>query len=145
MARALKKDSEIIDLLRELMRRRGRLKAQLAADLGVGHPAVYRWLTGMDVPTPASCRKIAVAVDRTEYRLEWCNHCRSVGTADLRRYLGIDRFHDISEQRIASLANVEIRAEVVAKNMRVDPSPSEIISRRRRMFYGRVHDSPMGR
>ena len=59
MARTLKTDSEIIDFLRELMRRRGRLKAQLAVDLGVGHPTVYRWLTGMDVPTPASCKKIA--------------------------------------------------------------------------------------
>ena len=59
MPKTPKTDSEIIDFLQELMRRRGRLKAQLAADLGVGHPAVYRWLTGIDVPTPASCRKIA--------------------------------------------------------------------------------------
>jgi len=59
MPKTPKTDSEIIDFLQELMRRRGRLKSQLAADLGVGHPTVMRWLLGVDIPTPASCGKIA--------------------------------------------------------------------------------------
>lgn len=59
MPRTPKTDSEIIDFLQELMRRRGRNAVRLAADLGVRHPTVYRWLAGIDVPTPANCKKIA--------------------------------------------------------------------------------------
>ena len=41
------------------MRRRKRLPSQLAADLGISHATVSRWLSGKDVPSPASCRKLA--------------------------------------------------------------------------------------
>ena len=59
MPRTPKTDSEFIAFLHDLMLRRGRLKAQIAKDLGVSHPTVYRWLEGHDVPLPASCAKIA--------------------------------------------------------------------------------------
>src|SRR3972149_167961 len=45
--------------LEEVMRRRKRLPSQLAADLGVSHATVSRWLSGKDVPSMASCRKLA--------------------------------------------------------------------------------------
>jgi len=41
------------------MHRRNRLPSQLAADLGVSHPTVGRWLTGNDIPSTRSCQKLA--------------------------------------------------------------------------------------
>ena len=41
------------------MRRRKRLPSQLAADLGVSHATVSRWLSGVDVPNTRSCRRLA--------------------------------------------------------------------------------------
>jgi len=41
------------------MHRRKRLPSQLAADLGVSHPTVGRWLTGKDIPSTRSCQKLA--------------------------------------------------------------------------------------
>ena len=41
------------------MRLRGRLPSQLAADLGVSHATVSRWLSGEDVPSTRSCRRLA--------------------------------------------------------------------------------------
>ncbi len=49
--------------LDDLMRRRKRLPSQLAADLGVSHATVRRWLLGEDVPSPRSCRRIAEYAD----------------------------------------------------------------------------------
>jgi len=41
------------------MRRRKRLPSQLAADLGVSHATVSRWLSSADVPSIKSCRRLA--------------------------------------------------------------------------------------
>jgi transcriptional regulator with XRE-family HTH domain len=41
------------------MRRRKRLPSQLAADLGVSHATVSRWLSGEDIPSIRSCRRLA--------------------------------------------------------------------------------------
>ncbi len=41
------------------MRRRKRLPSQLAAGLGVSHATVSRWLSGEDVPSTKSCRRLA--------------------------------------------------------------------------------------
>ena len=49
----------IISFLKEVMRHRKRLPSQLAADLGVSHATVGRWLSGADVPSVKSCRKLA--------------------------------------------------------------------------------------
>ncbi len=49
--------------LDDLMRRRKRLPSQLAADLGVSHATVRRWLMSEDVPSPRSCRRIAEYAD----------------------------------------------------------------------------------
>ena len=45
--------------LKEVMRRRKRLPSQLAADLGVSHATVSRWLSNKDVPNIKSCRRLA--------------------------------------------------------------------------------------
>jgi len=41
------------------MRRRKRKPSQLAADLGISHATVSRWLSGNDIPNTRSCRRLA--------------------------------------------------------------------------------------
>lgn len=53
------KETPLNSFVEDLMSRRRRLPSQLAADLGVSHPTVGRWLTGKDVPSTRSCRKLA--------------------------------------------------------------------------------------
>ena len=52
-------ETPIISFLNEVMRRRKRLPSQLAADLGVSHATVSRWLSGKDIPNVKSCRRLA--------------------------------------------------------------------------------------
>ncbi len=51
--------TELIAYLQGLMRLRGRLPSQFAADLGVSHTSVSRWLSGKDKPSFTSCVKLA--------------------------------------------------------------------------------------
>jgi len=51
--------AEFIVFLQELMRRRRRLPSQFAADVGVSHTSVSRWLTGKEKPSFTSCVKLA--------------------------------------------------------------------------------------
>jgi len=53
------RETAIASLLRKLMERRKRLPYHLAKAMGVSHPTVSRWLSGEDVPSTASCRKLA--------------------------------------------------------------------------------------
>ena len=48
-----------VTFLKEVMRRRKRLPSQLAADLGVSHATVSRWLSNSDIPNTRSCQKLA--------------------------------------------------------------------------------------
>ena len=41
------------------MRLRKRLPSQIAADMGISHATVSRWLAGSDIPNTHSCRKLA--------------------------------------------------------------------------------------
>jgi len=52
-------DASIVSFLKEVMRRRKRLPSQLAADLSISHATVSRWLSGKDIPSTKSCRKLA--------------------------------------------------------------------------------------
>jgi transcriptional regulator with XRE-family HTH domain len=49
----------IASFLKEIMRRRKLLPSQLAADLGISHATVSRWLSGKDIPNTKSCRRLA--------------------------------------------------------------------------------------
>ncbi len=53
------KEVPIVSFLKELMRRRKRLPSQLAADLGVSHATVSRWLSSADIPNTHSCHNLA--------------------------------------------------------------------------------------
>jgi len=59
MSNTSTRETAIVSFLRKLMERRKRLPSQLAKDMGVRHPTVLRWLSGDDVPSTASCRKLA--------------------------------------------------------------------------------------
>ena len=52
-------ESHLACFLKELMLRRRCTASRLATDIGVRHPTMYRWLSGRDVPSTNSCRKIA--------------------------------------------------------------------------------------
>jgi len=52
-------DNILASFLADLMRRRKCLPSQLAAELGVSHATVSRWLRGQEVPNLRSCRKLA--------------------------------------------------------------------------------------
>ena len=52
-------DIPMVSFLREVMKRKKRLPSQLAADIGVSHATVSRWLTGKDIPCTRSCRRLA--------------------------------------------------------------------------------------
>jgi len=49
----------LVSFLEDIMRRRKRLPSQLARAIGVSHPTVDRWLSGEDIPSTLSCRKLA--------------------------------------------------------------------------------------
>jgi len=53
------KEVPLVLFLKDLMRRRRCLPSQLAAGLGVSHVTVNRWLSGDDIPSTRSCRKLA--------------------------------------------------------------------------------------
>jgi len=52
-------DGALVSFLKDVMRRRRRLPSQLAADLGVSHATVSRWLSGKDIPSTKSCQRLA--------------------------------------------------------------------------------------
>jgi len=55
----VKKETSFVSFLQEVMRRRKRKASQLAADIGVSHATVSRWLAGYDIPNTTSCRRLA--------------------------------------------------------------------------------------
>lgn len=59
MYRMNSREASVASFLKELMRRVKRLPSQLAADLGVSHATVSRWLSGKDLPSTRSCQKLA--------------------------------------------------------------------------------------
>ena len=53
------KNTSFAVFLKEVMRRRKRKPSQLAADLGISHATVSRWLSGDDIPNTSSCQRLA--------------------------------------------------------------------------------------
>ena len=54
-----KEEVPLVSFLKEVMRRRKRKPSQMAADLGISHATVSRWLSGADVPNTRSCYRLA--------------------------------------------------------------------------------------
>ena len=53
------RSKQFVHLLKRVMRERQCKPNKLAADLGISHATVSRWLSGQDVPNPQSCRRLA--------------------------------------------------------------------------------------
>ena len=49
----------IVSFIKELMQQRNRLPSQLAAEIGVSHATVSRWLSSKSIPNPHSCQRLA--------------------------------------------------------------------------------------
>ena len=49
----------LVSFLKNLLQHRKLLPSQLAADLGLSHTTVGRWLAGEDTPSTQSCRRLA--------------------------------------------------------------------------------------
>ena len=62
----------LVSFLEDVMRRRKRLPSQMAKDIDVSHPTVGRWLSGEDIPSTLSCRKLAAfsGVNRVCHKLQ---------------------------------------------------------------------------
>ena len=54
-----KSDSPFVSFLKEVLRRRKSKQSQLAADLGISHATISRWLSGLDIPNTRSCQRLA--------------------------------------------------------------------------------------
>ncbi len=54
-----KTDSPFVLFLKEVLRRRRCKPIQLAAELGISHATVSRWLSGRDIPNTRSCQRLA--------------------------------------------------------------------------------------
>jgi transcriptional regulator with XRE-family HTH domain len=53
------KEIPLVPFINEVMRRRRLKPSQLAADLGISHATVSRWLSGQDTPNTRSCHRLA--------------------------------------------------------------------------------------
>jgi transcriptional regulator with XRE-family HTH domain len=54
-----KSDSPFVSFLKEVLRRRKSKASKLAAELGISHATVSRWLSGRDIPNTRSCQRLA--------------------------------------------------------------------------------------
>ena len=107
------KEVSIVSFLNEVMRRRKRLPSQLAADLGVSHVTVSRWLSGADIPNTRSCHKLSeysgVSIEKI---LSLAGHLRTItekNPADLpefRDYANIKYPKDLDEDLITMIEDL---------------------------------------
>ncbi len=95
------------------MKRRKRLPSQLATDIGVSHPTVGRWLTGDDVPSTRSCRKLAeYSGVPAEEILSLAGHLPGVAEApasewpEFREYAGRKYPEDLDEDVITMIEDL---------------------------------------
>lgn len=54
-----KNDTPFVTFLKEVLRRRKQKPSQMAAELGISHATVSRWLSSMDIPNTSSCQRLA--------------------------------------------------------------------------------------
>ena len=119
-------ESPIILFLKGLMTRRRRLPSQLAIDVGVSHPTVGRWLTGEDVPSTASCRKLAAYSGvPVEEILAAAGHLPTIGQApaaewpEFREYANRKYPDELDEDTITMIEDLIERRRERARTRRV--------------------------
>lgn len=116
------KEFPLVTFLKEVMRRRKRLPSQLASDLGISHATVSRWLSGADIPSTRSCRKLAdYSGAPLEKVLSIVGHLPRV--ADLR-YADWPEFRDYARQKYPDELDEDLIAMI-----------EDLIERRRQKKY----------
>lgn len=118
-----REESAFILFLRELMRRRKRLPSQLAADIGVSHATVSRWVHGIDIPSPTSCRRLAeYAGVRAEKILAIAGHLPIVAEMKSTDW---PEFREYARQKYSSELDEDLITMI-----------EDLIERRRQRRYG---------
>jgi transcriptional regulator with XRE-family HTH domain len=54
-----KRNVLLAEFLTDLTKKHHIAASRLAAELGVSHATISRWLSGLDIPSPRSCQKLA--------------------------------------------------------------------------------------
>ena len=118
----------IASFLKEVMRRRKRLPSQLAADLGVSHATVSRWLSGSDVPNTQSCFKLAeysgVPIEKV---LSFAGHLPKIAEKDLTEW---PEFRDYARLKYPNELDEDLITMI-----------EDLIERRRHKRYRKSKDS----
>jgi transcriptional regulator with XRE-family HTH domain len=124
-------DNSLVLLLKETMRRRQRKPSQLAADIGVSHATVSRWLSGKDIPSTKSCCKLAEysGMPLQEFLIAAGHIFRTSEIAPR----GWPEFREYAQQKYPA----ELDEDTI--NM-----IEELIERRRVKKYGEEGDEPLG-
>ena len=118
-----REESTLILFLRELMRRRKRLPSQLAAEIGVSHATVSRWLHGIDIPDLKSCRRLAeYAGVRPEKVLAIAGHLSMVAEMQSADW---PEFREYARQKYSSELDEDLITMI-----------EDLIERRRERRYG---------
>ena len=118
----------LVSFLNEVMRRRKRLPSQLAADLGVSHTTVSRWLSEKDVPSTKSCLKLAeysgVPIEKV---LSFAGHLPKIAEKDLTEW---PEFRDYARLKYSNELDEDLIAMI-----------EDLIERRRHKRYRKSKDS----
>jgi transcriptional regulator with XRE-family HTH domain len=121
----------IASFLKEVMRRRKRLPSQLAADLGVSHATVSRWLSGDDIPSTRSCHKLAeysgVPIEKV---LSLAGHLQKIAGNESP---DLPEFRDYARVKYPSELDEDLITMI-----------EDLIERRRDKRYHRSKESQMG-
>lgn len=103
------KPATLSGFLNELMRRKRVRPSQLATQLGVSHATVGRWLSGEDIPSVLSCRRLAEYSERSVTSiLSLAGHLPAVQTSfpdswpDLREYVRL-KYSDLLDEDIVTM------------------------------------------
>ena len=124
------KKERFVSFLKEVMRRRKKLPSQLAAELGVNHGTVSRWLSGVDSPNTRSCQRLAeycgVPVEQV---LAIVGHLPRIAEAAPNEW---PEFRDYARQKYPNELDDDLITMI-----------EDLIERRRQKRYG-TKDSKMG-
>jgi transcriptional regulator with XRE-family HTH domain len=92
--------THLATFLRELMRRRGLLPSQLAADIGISHSTVSRWLKGQDIPGTKSCQRLAEYSGVSLHKiLALCGHVPAIAESPASQW---PEFREYAQQKYAN-------------------------------------------
>jgi len=106
-------NTAIVRFIRRLIRNRGINANILAAEIAVSHATVSRWLSGYDVPSPQSCRKLArysgKPVTKVMALAKYLPGPVPEQVPDFREYAQLRYGHELDEDIIAMIEDLIAR------------------------------------